>query len=244
MNFSQMIARSWYDGYGGALMYSEIGTLALQKKVSEADPSSLLDSVRENVRYAYQPIVSAHTGLAYGFEALLRGHREAGCASIQSLLDALYTSVDPAAADYVLQEKAIHGFAKFNRRTDAKLFYNLDNRLLHAEKYGFDKAFDLLAAYGFQPPSLCIEISEAHVIADPAQVSRVATIAARFYDLETQQAGILRCPDREGEYRNIPLLTASCALLFLSDGARLATPDSMSMALAGLRNWRSIRQRS
>ena len=42
------------------------------------------------IEFAYQPIVNIHTGNAFGFEALLRFHKEAGFCSIGDVFDQAY----------------------------------------------------------------------------------------------------------------------------------------------------------
>ena len=49
-------------------------------------------ALHRSVTYAFQPIVNVHTGEAYGFEALLRGHRDLGFSDIPALF-ALITGI-------------------------------------------------------------------------------------------------------------------------------------------------------
>jgi len=44
----------------------------------------------EVITFAFQPIVNIHTGVCYGYEALLRNYQEAGFSSIGSLFDEAY----------------------------------------------------------------------------------------------------------------------------------------------------------
>ena len=66
-------------------------------------------------------------------------------------------------------------------------------------------------------------------------LTRFAADAVNFYDAETQALGYTIAADRQGVMREIPLLAASCALLGLPTGGRLATPDSVSATLADLK---------
>jgi EAL domain-containing protein (putative c-di-GMP-specific phosphodiesterase class I)/GGDEF domain-containing protein len=132
-----------------------------------------LRRIDQSVRYAFQPIVSVHTGAAFGYEALLRGHEDAGFPSIGSLLDAAYTGPSAMEADYLLQEKAISAFGQFARDSGARLFYNLDNRLLNVPGFTLARATDFLRRHKLPASSLCLEISESHAMADPAQANRL-----------------------------------------------------------------------
>ncbi|CAK0776555.1 Diguanylate cyclase [Azospirillaceae bacterium] len=123
---------------------------------------SLLHSVRTHIRYAYQPIVHIHSGICYGFEALLRGHDRAGFSSIQDVFDCAYDIGCLHQVDLILRECAIRGFAPIAERAKARLFYNLDNRVLQSPDYQPHQTAEILERYGMTPSSLCFEISERH----------------------------------------------------------------------------------
>ena len=99
---------------------------------------SILETVGEiaaAIDYAYQPIVNVHTGVVYAYEALMRGHEAAGFSSIRELLDHAHEHDISVALDRALYEIAIAKFAQFGPANNARLFLNLDNRLLSNPSY-------------------------------------------------------------------------------------------------------------
>lgn len=129
-----------------------------------------------HVDYAFQPIVNIHTGNAFGFEALLRHHEEAGFDSIGELFDAAWADGVLHQVDLVLREKALRKFAGFKRSSNLKLFFNLDNRLLDSQDYSPGNTVSLLTEYGYSRDDLCFEISERHKICGTENVTN--TLAA------------------------------------------------------------------
>ncbi|WP_277278378.1 EAL domain-containing protein, partial [Thalassospira lucentensis] len=91
--------------------------------------------VVDKVDFAFQPIVSPHTGHVFGYEALLRRWDSAGFASIQALFDTAWETGNLHSVDMMLREKAIKKFARLPGATRLKLFYNFDNRVIKTEDY-------------------------------------------------------------------------------------------------------------
>ena len=126
-----------------------------------------IQRILRNVDFAFQPIVNIHTGASYGFEALLRGHVEAGFVSIQSLFDEAYRRQALHRVDMILKEKAVAKFVKLCKRlgksvSEVRLFFNLDNRLLDSADYQPGATPGILDRYQMPPSALCLEISERH----------------------------------------------------------------------------------
>ena len=125
------------------------------------------------IDYAYQPIVNVHTGVVYAYEALMRGHEAAGFSSIRELLDHAHEHDISVALDRALYEIAIAKFAQFGPANNARLFLNLDNRLLSNPSYRPAAIGSVLRRHGLSPSSLCIEISEIDAVIDPEKVRQM-----------------------------------------------------------------------
>ncbi len=117
-------------------------------------------SVVERIEFAFQPIFNILTASCVGFEALLRGHVGAGFGSIDSIFDTaheqgLLPEVTALLMDKKLDEYSASGCAGF-----AKLFANLDSRVL----FDVGRFMPLLAAlldkHKVPASSLVLEISE------------------------------------------------------------------------------------
>lgn len=128
------------------------------------------------IDYAFQPIVNIHTGNAFGFEALLRKHEEAGFDSIEALFDLAWKEHVLHQVDLALRKRALEKFSLFQKGRHIKLFFNLDNRLLGSRDYAAGNTPALLKQYGYSLDDVCFEISEKHKIPDSTGVLK--TLAA------------------------------------------------------------------
>lgn len=73
-----------------------------------------------------------HTGEAYGFEALLRGHRDLGFSDIPALFASI-TDMDLASdVKMLLLERAAGDFMSFAALGSSRLFFNANNRVLNS----------------------------------------------------------------------------------------------------------------
>ncbi len=122
--------------------------------------------VVEKVDFAFQPIVSPHTGHVFGYEALLRRWDEAGFNSIQALFDTAWDTGNLHTVDMLLRAKAIEKFAKLPSAKRLKLFYNFDNRVIKTEDYQPGQTAALLADAGLERDTIFLEISERHDISN------------------------------------------------------------------------------
>ncbi|MBL8968108.1 MAG: EAL domain-containing protein, partial [Spirochaetaceae bacterium] len=122
--------------------------------------------------HALQPIARFASGEAYGFEALLRGWDRAGFADIASVFDLAFEEKVLYALDLALRRKA---FAKFRAAAPAaaKLFYNVDNRLLEMPDYATGNTLAIARETGLSPSRIVIELSELHEPAERTGFDRV-----------------------------------------------------------------------
>lgn len=114
------------------------------------------------INYAFQPIVNIHTGICYGYEALLRGWKEAGFTSIESIFDKAYEEKCLHNVELALRTNAISTFSKIplSKRGNAKLFLNLDPRVLASGDYKPGNTLKILQTFNLPKDIVCFEISE------------------------------------------------------------------------------------
>jgi len=121
--------------------------------------TEIWETALSRLRFAFQPIVLASTGQAYGYEALLRGWKEAGFYNIESVFDSAFLDNALVEFDRRLRVKAIADFSAW-APAGTKLFYNLDNRIFaYLDRAEVDEASE-----GFDLPAsrTILEISERH----------------------------------------------------------------------------------
>jgi diguanylate cyclase (GGDEF)-like protein len=120
--------------------------------------------ILQQLDFAFQPIVNVHTGMAYGFEALLRGWDKAGFTSIQHVFDSAFSDQQLYGVDLALRSLAMDKFLQTGFHTSTKLFYNLDNRVLAMPDYSPGNTIKLCYEKGLSPTSICFELSERHIL--------------------------------------------------------------------------------
>lgn len=122
------------------------------------------------IDYALQPIVNIHTGVVYGYEALVRNVDKVGYTSISNFFDTFYKHGLLAEVHQELFIKALNKFDQLPWSDQVKLFYNLDGRLF-GERYSLvDASLELAPELAGRKDFLCLEISERHEICDPNQL--------------------------------------------------------------------------
>lgn len=123
----------------------------------------------EDLDFAFQPIVNIHTGMCYGYEALLRNFAAAGFSSIGEVFDLAHEENVLHQVDLHLREKAIAKYARLEWSPYTKVFYNLDNRLFDSGNYQTGKTTDIINQSGLSQGNICFEISEKHQLTNSQQ---------------------------------------------------------------------------
>ena len=125
----------------------------------------------ETVEYAFQPIVNIHTGTTFGFEALLRGFKNAGFNTILDLFDSAFKDGCLYPVDIALRERAVASFKEHTSSFRARLFFNLDNRILMMPDYNSGNTKRILDKLGIEPELFVFELSERQNIGTSVSVS-------------------------------------------------------------------------
>lgn len=133
--------------------------------------SGWLDAL-EALDYAFQPISAFADGSVYGFEALLRGWDEAGFQGIQDVFDRAFSEGILCPLELALRRKAFSKFAMAGLGS-AKLFYNLDNRLIGLSEYSGGHTIRIAQEVGLAVSRIVLEVSELHEPQEEAPFERV-----------------------------------------------------------------------
>ncbi len=136
-------------------------------------PEVWLRDLRDNIDFAFQPIVNIHTGACYGVEALLRGYEGLGFDKIPDVFDYAHNNGMLHQTELALKEMSISKFAKLGMGQFVRLFINLDNRVLDSADYRPGQTGRILKKHGLSLRSICLEISERHELASGGNTSKV-----------------------------------------------------------------------
>ncbi len=123
--------------------------------------------------YAFQPIVQARTGHCFGYEALLRGHEQAGFASIADVFDSAYRDRRMFPLECALRDLAMRQFAKIPHHRSTRLFLNVDPRLFEMPDYRPSATVDLVEHHGLKPEAVSFEICEQTELRLTEQTERI-----------------------------------------------------------------------
>lgn len=171
--------------------------------IAAAEGRRLLRALERDCRYAFQPIVGIHSGAASGFEALLRGCDAVGASSVPALFDRLSDLGVLHRAELVLREKAVTAFRTFAAGSGARLFLNLDPRVLDSPDYRPQRTRDLIDRHGLEPSALCFELSESQALGTGGSPSRILDLYRRqgyrlaLDDFGTGHSGLKLLYDRQ-----------------------------------------------
>jgi EAL domain-containing protein (putative c-di-GMP-specific phosphodiesterase class I) len=119
-----------------------------------------LESAETLLDYAFQPIVDAHSGDGYGFEALLRNVGQLGFQTPCDVFDFAADAGVLVELECLLRKKAIRKFVAMPNRGKTKLFLNVDARLLDVDGFLFDETRLLLDEGDLSAAQIILEVSE------------------------------------------------------------------------------------
>ncbi|SDT92720.1 GGDEF domain-containing protein [Stappia sp. ES.058] len=127
---------------------------------AQRTPELFLTQVEATLEHAFQPIVDIHSGVIYGFEALLRGNDALGFHTPCEVFDFAAENGCLGSAEAALQRKAIARFARFADAGKTKLFLNVDGRGLAPDTEPLVAMVNAVARNGLSPSNVCLEIPE------------------------------------------------------------------------------------
>ena len=123
------------------------------------DPAPLMAKVEELMAFAFQPIVSAHSGQCYGYEALPQGFERLGFSSLAALTGHAFDHGRLGQLETTLREKAVRDFARFAGKGE-RLFLGLDCRALASAEDAPRRTAEMLARHGLNPTAVCLCLAE------------------------------------------------------------------------------------
>lgn len=144
-------------------------------------PQVFLTNADKVLDYALQPIVDAHSGDVYGFEALVRNTDQLGCATPGDLFDLAHSIDCLPRLELLLRRKAIGKFASIPHKNAEKLFLNVDVRLLETSDFLMPETVAILSHHDLKTASICLEVSEA---GDTSQMDKVKEFVKRGRSLD------------------------------------------------------------
>ncbi|MBF0412962.1 MAG: GGDEF domain-containing protein [Desulfamplus sp.] len=152
--------------------------------------SKWLDRISK-IDFAFQPIVNIHTGVCYGYEALLRNYKDAGFETIDSFFNEAYCDKMLHNIDMTLRRKAIEKFSLLVNEQPAKLFFNLDSRILESGDYEFGNTSKILEQHQLPKDTICFELSEKYEFANPREVAKVLkTYRSQGFNIAMDDYGV------------------------------------------------------
>ncbi|MFD2435761.1 GGDEF domain-containing protein [Modicisalibacter luteus] len=165
--------------------------------------------VERDIIFAFQPIVSMHSGRCYAVEALMRNWDALGFRSIGALLDFAHQHRILAETDLTLRKIALRQFHRLPHHSGLRLFFNLDNRLLASPSYNPQHTLTLLKEFQLPPSALVLEVSERNQVERGAgarsilQTYQDSTLQIAIDDFGTGYAGLSLLYDMSPDYLKI-----------------------------------------
>ncbi len=116
----------------------------------------------EHLDHAFQPIVNVHSGICYGYEALLRNVAEAGFPSIAAFFDRAFEEGVLREVECALWCHTVRKFARLRHHRNVKLFCNADSRGALLSETHRARLIATLEALELPASLFCLELSERH----------------------------------------------------------------------------------
>jgi diguanylate cyclase (GGDEF)-like protein len=139
--------------------------------------------------YALQPIVNAHTGHAFGYEALVRGFEGRAYADAQAVFDAAWAAGALPPVEVTLRERAIRTFTLVPDHQRRRLFTNIDTRFTEWPGFVPDPLIALCDRYGLTRANLCLELSERALVTSDRTLESLSRFRAAGFQLALHDFG-------------------------------------------------------
>ncbi len=133
------------------------------------------DGISAHLDIALQPIVNIHTGVVFGFEALLRGTDALGAASIGEFFDDCHVRGLLPDIEALIREMALTKFAEIEPTRRGRLFLNMDTRALDPAQDHVQRTKDAAKRHGIATSQVVLELSERHPFSPSAHAAQVLT---------------------------------------------------------------------
>ncbi len=140
-------------------MLTDISVIDSRPSVRGNGTDLLLDAVRQEVYFVYQPIVSAYSGMCYGYEALPQGQERLGFATPAALYDHADQNDILLHLTLALREKAVRDFIRFSVRGE-RLLLGLERCLLLSLDDGPRRTAEVFGGFGLSPTAVCYAVPE------------------------------------------------------------------------------------
>jgi diguanylate cyclase (GGDEF)-like protein len=161
---------------------------ALIRRYASDQIIALAKLVIEN---AFQPIVEASTGVAFGYESLMRGQERLGFNSPLEILDEAHRGDQLLQLEQMVASRALAKFATLPNFATATLFLNLDVRLIPHGGRLVENLLQHLKLANIPPSSICFEFSERFDNTSvPEFASLVSLLRKRGFKLAIDDFGV------------------------------------------------------
>ncbi len=112
------------------------------------------------IEFVFQPIANTLTSSYIGYEALLRGYERAGFKSIDAVFDSAHAQDMLMKVTLLLLDKKLEAYVSSGCFSYAKLFVNVDSRILPQTRYFMSAMDEMLTNRQIPKSSIVVEISE------------------------------------------------------------------------------------
>lgn len=166
------------EGGFGTLTFNENsdGEVAWEWR-SLRNPNLFMNRAASELQYALQPIADINTGEVYAYEALLRNVAAMECTTPTEVFDRADEIGCLSRLEMLLRARAIEKFIEIPGARDRKLFFNVDGRLIGADKGLLTETAALLMRHGLAPGNFCIEVPEQTNVASLEEIEDFITNA-------------------------------------------------------------------